>query len=208
MIYRVSDLHQVASIRGLSVWNGSFSPDNQLVLLPSNQEDHVRLWSMATFQDVAILPHAGGPRTVCFSGDGRKIATATFTSVCLWDLGGLKEKRVLTGHQGGVSAIEFGPGGTWPGVHRRGPHDARLGRGDGRRAAVPAARSRSRPGIGDQPRRSARGDFGLARGHGRDLGASVGPGTGGLEEGPVRTGALSSPSAATDAFLPPARCRD
>ena len=44
----------------------------------------------------------------CFSGDGRKIATATFTSVCLWDLGRLKE-GVLTGHQGGVPAIDFSP---------------------------------------------------------------------------------------------------
>ena len=115
MIYRVSDsdLQQVASIRGLNVSSVSFSPDNQLVLLPSNQEDHVRLWSMATFQDIAVLPHAGGPTTVCFSGDGRRIATASLTSVCLWDLGGLKEKRLLAGHQGGVSAIEFGPDGTW-----------------------------------------------------------------------------------------------
>ena len=113
VIYQTSDARQVACIRGLLVYGLSFSPDNQLVVIPSMQEDYVRLWSVATQQDVAILPHAGGPQMVCFSGDGQRIATATWDSVRVWDLGSLKEKQLLAGHEGGVPGIGFGPDGTW-----------------------------------------------------------------------------------------------
>ncbi len=113
VIYRTADLQQVACIRGVLVYGLSFSPDGQLVLIPSAQEDHVRLWSVATHQDVALLPHAGGPEKVCLSDDGQRIATATAKSVRLWDLGGVKEKRLLAGHESGVPGIAFGPDGTW-----------------------------------------------------------------------------------------------
>ena len=94
VIYQTSDLQQVACIRGLLVYGLSFSPASQLVLIPSMQEDYVRLWSVATQQDVAILPHAGGPTWVCFSGDGQRIATATSDSVARVGPGGAQGKAI------------------------------------------------------------------------------------------------------------------
>ena len=127
VLYQTSDLRQVACIRGLLVYGLSFSPDNQLVLIPSMQEDYVRLWSVATQQDVALLPHAGGPQWVSFSGNGRRIATASLESVPPLGPGRADGKKVAGRPCGGCSRDRLRPGWGRAGVLRQGSHDANLG---------------------------------------------------------------------------------
>jgi RNA polymerase sigma factor (sigma-70 family) len=63
-----------------------FSPDDRL--LASTEGDVAHLWEVATGQEIRTLRgHRGEVRTLSFSANGRRLATAsTDTTVLLWDL--------------------------------------------------------------------------------------------------------------------------
>ncbi|MCP1335419.1 WD40 domain-containing protein [Futiania mangrovi] len=65
----------------------------------------------------ALLGHGGPVQAVDVSADGRHALTGGFDyTVILWDLESQVPVRILTGHDGGVSAVRFVPGSTLRGV--------------------------------------------------------------------------------------------
>src|SRR5262249_14476497 len=98
-------------VAGFVLFGVAFSPDSQLLAIPSIQFGVVRLWNVSMNREVAVLNHPGDPRWVAFKGDGQALVTADPRSVRIWNLAGGEEKRVLTGHEGGVPGLAFSPDG-------------------------------------------------------------------------------------------------
>src|SRR5262249_19246237 len=98
-------------VAGFVLFGVAFSPDSQLLAIPSIQFGVVRLWNVTTNREVAVLSHPGDPRWVAFKSDGQALVTADARSIRIWHLAGSEEKRVLTGHEGGVPGLAFSPDG-------------------------------------------------------------------------------------------------
>jgi WD40 repeat protein len=55
----------------------AFSPDGKT--LATGGYDTVKLWNVATEQEIASLPYRGTFRSLCFSPDGRTLAVSYLT---------------------------------------------------------------------------------------------------------------------------------
>lgn len=90
-----------------------FSPDGQYLAFGTLSRK-VKLWSLTTQSELAVLDHAdrtNGHCTLAFSRDGHRLCSAGAESVRIWQIGGLPEKRFLSGHAGGVPGVAFSPDG-------------------------------------------------------------------------------------------------
>jgi WD40 repeat protein len=110
VVYDTSTFQRRLFVAGYIPLGGAFSPDSQLLAIPSIQFGVVRLWNVTTNREVAVLSHPGDPRWVAFRTDGQALVTAHPRSVRIWNLAGDGEKRVL-GHEGGVPGLAFSPDG-------------------------------------------------------------------------------------------------
>ena len=95
------------------VMSVSFSPDGSL--LASGAEDNtIRLWDVASRQQVATLTRHGGPViSVSFSPDGSLLASgAGDNTIALWDVASRQRVATLTGHGSWVRSVSFSPDGS------------------------------------------------------------------------------------------------
>src|SRR5439155_20146064 len=81
-------------------------------------DSNVKLWDLMTGEEVLTLRgHSSGVRSVAFSRDGNRLASASGDrSVRVWNATPLEEEarqEVLTfrGHDGGVRSVAFSPDG-------------------------------------------------------------------------------------------------
>jgi WD40 repeat protein/serine/threonine protein kinase len=111
VVYDTHTFQRRLFVAGYNPIGVAFSPDSQLLAIPSIQFGVVRLWNVSTNREVAVLSHPGDPRWVEFSTDGRALVTAHPRSVRIWNLAGAGEKVLLSGHEGGVPGIAFSPDG-------------------------------------------------------------------------------------------------
>jgi WD40 repeat protein len=90
-----------------TVWSAAFSPDGKTVAATLRDDGIISLWDVATGWEVAALKgHAKAwMRSVAFSPDGQTLASSTHSHedpIRLWDLAGLRPKKLLVGHTSSV----------------------------------------------------------------------------------------------------------
>src|SRR5262249_6077634 len=113
VVYETATFQRHLFVRGDSPYRIRFSPDSRLLAIPDLNLGVVRLWNLLANREVAVLRHPGGgaPGFVAFSADGQTLITADNRRLHVWNLAGSGEKRVLSGHDGGVAAVAFSPDG-------------------------------------------------------------------------------------------------
>jgi eukaryotic-like serine/threonine-protein kinase len=110
-VFDTATLEQRLFLRGDYTLSLAFSPDSQLLAIPSTQLGVVRLWNLATNREVAVLRFPGTPLGAFFTPDGKSLFATTYRSCRIWNLAGAGDKRVLAGHTGGVPVVAFSPDG-------------------------------------------------------------------------------------------------
>ncbi len=69
-----------------NIWDLAFSPDGTMLASASDNET-VRLWDVATGEELAVLPHHGGVAALAFSPDGQRLLTGSWQqSAYIWNL--------------------------------------------------------------------------------------------------------------------------
>ncbi|HEY9660290.1 MAG TPA: WD40 repeat domain-containing protein, partial [Allocoleopsis sp.] len=90
----------------------TFSPDSEL--LATSDVFTIRVWHVATGQQLLTLHHANWIWRIAFSPDSKVLATASIDRVVkLWDLTTGECLYVLEGDVDGCRAVTFSPDGRW-----------------------------------------------------------------------------------------------
>jgi WD40 repeat protein len=110
-VFDTATLKQRLFLRGDYTMSVAFSPDSQLLAIPSTQLGVVRLWNLTTNREVAVLRFPGTPMGAFFTPDGKSLFATTYHSCRIWNLAGAGDKRVLAGHTAGVAVVAFSPDG-------------------------------------------------------------------------------------------------
>ncbi len=90
----------------------AFSPDGKWLATAARQYDHVKLWDMASVQEVRSLKGRTQQFTcVAFSPDGKHVAAAGLGkgTVDLWDMATGRRLRSLSGDNWGILSVAFCP---------------------------------------------------------------------------------------------------
>jgi WD40 repeat protein len=89
-----------------------FSPDGT-ILAGTSPDNAVKLWSLSTRQEMAVLPgHKWKIEQVAFSPDGKLLVSGAIDNTArIWDVAAKREVAVLQGHRSGVHSIALSPDG-------------------------------------------------------------------------------------------------
>ena len=103
-----------ATLQGHSDWvtSVSFSPDG-LTLVSGSWDHTIRLWNMASQQEIATLQgHSGTVSSVSFSPDGLTLVSGSWDhTIRLWNMASQQEIATLQGHSDWVRSVSFSPDG-------------------------------------------------------------------------------------------------
>ena len=121
----VIELRDVESLRNVGTLSGhrnvvrsvAFSLDGMALASASSRE--VKLWNVATRQNIATLSHSHLIESVAFSPDGNTIATGSWGAtssadpgiLTLWNVSTRQEIAKISGHNGRVNTVAFSPDG-------------------------------------------------------------------------------------------------
>ena len=100
--------HRIAILEGHTAWlhSVSFSPDGS-TLASGGVDRTVKLWDVATQQDIATLPHGARVTSVAFSADGMLLASgAVDGTVTIWDVTMRQDVSTLL-HGDQVTSVAF-----------------------------------------------------------------------------------------------------
>lgn len=107
-----SQLQRIFSGHTEGINDATFSPDGRF-LATTSQDSSVRLWDVATGQEIGILSgHAQPVNAAAFSPDGTVLATAGEDGfIILWNVATQQLISVLNGQEGAVNDLAFAPSG-------------------------------------------------------------------------------------------------
>jgi WD40 repeat protein/tRNA A-37 threonylcarbamoyl transferase component Bud32 len=93
-------------------YSGEFHDDDR-ILIVCGEDNAVRLWDVASQQEVATLAGHGRPvEAISLSPDGRELATASSDNLAMvWDLATRQRRGTLKGHKGRLTTIAYSPDG-------------------------------------------------------------------------------------------------
>lgn len=106
-------------------WRMAFDPRGRWIGICGRNEKMMEIREVGSGRRVVSLPHASDARTLAWRQDGRYLATAgDDTRVYLWETESFELRRVLSGHDNAVVALDFHPdgdllmSGSWDGTTR------------------------------------------------------------------------------------------
>ena len=88
----------------------ALSPDGSL-LATSSLDSTVKLWDVATAEEVGVLDHVEQALSARFSPDGSRLVVASGATVHVWDVATRTKQLELGGHDAEVTSVEFLPEG-------------------------------------------------------------------------------------------------
>jgi WD40 repeat protein len=90
----------------------AFDPSSGKFLAAGGSNGFVKVWEAVTGREKCLCRgHHRNVACVCFSPDGKRLATASSGTVCLWDAGNGRELFSMVGHGAQVEAVAFSPDG-------------------------------------------------------------------------------------------------
>jgi WD40 repeat protein len=112
-IWNLEKKELVCSLRGLTkpVTSVAFSPNGDKAA-GGGVDGIIMVWNVSTCEQVGtpFKGHLKQVRSIAFSPNGQKLLTGGDDSTArLWDVASRKEIKVLSGHQGPVTAVAFSP---------------------------------------------------------------------------------------------------
>ena len=110
--YDTSEFKPVTTYRGYMSARAAWAGDGRTLAVPLSQENGIRLFAVTSGTELTRLTTWGEVGDVRTSMDGSVLVTVDFTgTVLVVHLVDLRERLRLTGHRGGVPAVEFSPDG-------------------------------------------------------------------------------------------------
>ncbi len=108
-VFDLATGEQVMSLPGDHLITLSFSPDSQLLALPSEDLNLVRLWHVRSKREIAVLENDAYEAT--FSNDGRILTCVSAGQVAIWDLRESPTPIKFAAQKKGVNRLVFSPNG-------------------------------------------------------------------------------------------------
>jgi WD40 repeat protein/tetratricopeptide (TPR) repeat protein len=104
---------ELFALHGARGW-GCYSPDGSRLAAVSAIDNTVRVWDARSGQQgLVIRGHSEDLNAVCYSPDGRRLATASYDRTArVWDARTGRQELVLRGHTGGVLEVCYSPDGS------------------------------------------------------------------------------------------------
>ena len=105
--------HRIATLEGhtSSVRLVAFSPDGT-TLASASRDSTIKVWNLATKENIATLRHTHSILSVAFSPDGTTFALgAPDSTIKLWDIATKENIATLEGHTHRVRSVAFSPDG-------------------------------------------------------------------------------------------------
>jgi WD40 repeat protein/DNA-binding SARP family transcriptional activator/energy-coupling factor transporter ATP-binding protein EcfA2 len=100
----------VAIGHSTNIATASLNPDGSL-LATSSLDSTVRLWDVATAEEVGVLDHIEQALSASFSPDGSRLVVASGAKVHVWDVATRTKQLELEGHDAVVMSVGFLPVG-------------------------------------------------------------------------------------------------
>ena len=108
-LYDVATSREVALLPTGRIWDMDFSHDGRLLASCGSYKDRIRLWEVATGEEISNIDHRAV--AVAFSPDGRTLASGSSAGIELWDVETGSQIAAMSEGTWGIEALAISPDG-------------------------------------------------------------------------------------------------